>query len=106
MSKSSIITDDEDRNVNPHPGETLREDFLVPLGMDVEELAASIHHPVRDLRQIIEETDRVTSDLDLRLARYFGLSEGFFLRLQIEYDLMESRRRLSKDLVTIRPHAA
>ena len=48
----------------------------------------------------------VTADTDLRLARYFGLSEGFFLGLQMDYDLMQRRREIDRDLKTIRPRAA
>ncbi|MCE3247829.1 MAG: family transcriptional regulator, partial [Geminicoccaceae bacterium] len=48
----------------------------------------------------------VSADTDLRLARYFGLSEGFFLGLQAEYDLMQRKREIEAELATIRPHAA
>jgi antitoxin HigA-1 len=104
VSKSSTITDD--LLANPHPGEILLEDFLKPMGLSQNGLARGIHVPPRRINEIVLGQRSVTADTDLRLARYFGLSEGFFLSLQTEYDLMERRRQIAEDLEKIAPRAA
>jgi addiction module HigA family antidote len=105
MSKSSTTT--RSRLLpNPTPGEILLEEFLKPLGLSQNELARAIHVPPRRINEIVLGKRAVTADTDLRLARYFGMSEGFFLGLQVEYDLMEKRRELGADLKSIRPRAA
>ncbi len=105
MSKSSTITA-EDLLPNPHPGEILLEDFLKPMNLSQNALARAIHVPPRRINEIVHGRRDVTADTDLRLARYFGLSEGFFLGLQGDYDLMQRRREIEPDLRTIRPRAA
>jgi addiction module HigA family antidote len=104
MSKSSTITDD--LLPNPHPGEILLEEFLKPMGLSQNALARGIHVPPRRINEIVLGLRGVTADTDLRLARYFGLSEGFFLALQAEFDLMEKRREIGDDLARIEPRAA
>ena len=64
------------------------------------------HVSPRRIDEIVLGKRDVTADTDLRLARYFGLSDGFFLGLQADYDLMRRRREIERDLKTIRPHAA
>ena len=83
---------------NPHPGEILLEEFLRPLGISQNHLARSIGVPPRRINEIVLGKRRVTADSDLRLARYFGMSDGFWLGLQSDYDLMETRRRLADRL--------
>ena len=104
MSKSSTIT--TDLLPNPHPGEILLEDFLTPMGLSQNALARAVHVPPRRINEIVLGKRAVTADTDLRLARYFGLSDGFFLGLQADYDLMERRRELAGDLDLIAPRAA
>jgi addiction module HigA family antidote len=104
MSKSSTTT--TDLLPNPHPGEILLEDFLRPMQLSQNALARSLHVPPRRINEIVLGKRAVTADTDLRLARYFGLSEGFFLGLQADFDLMERRRALGDDLVSIRPRTA
>ena len=70
-----------------HPGEILREDFLVPLNMSANALAIALHIPVIYLQNIIEERDSITADLAERLARYFGGDAASWLQLQALYDL-------------------
>ena len=106
MSKSSIITTEDVLLENPHPGEILLKEFLEPLGLSQNALARAIHVPPRRVNEIVLGKRSITADSDLRLARYFGLSEGFFLGLQADYDLMERRRQISSDLATITPRAA
>ena len=62
--------------------------------------------PPRRINEIVLGRRAVTADTDLRLARYLGLSEGFFLALQTDYELMERRRKIGEQLETIRPRAA
>ncbi len=106
MSKSSIITTEDVLLENPHPGEILLEEFLKPLSLSQNALARAIHVPPRRVNEIVMGKRSISADSDLRLARYFGLSEGFFLGLQADYDLMERRRQISSDLATITPRAA
>ena len=104
MSKSSTIM--TDLLPNPHPGEILLEDFLKPMALSQNALARAVHVPPRRINEIVLGKRAITADTDLRLARYFGMSEGFFLGLQADYDLMERRRQIGDDLVTIEPRAA
>ena len=106
MSKLSITTTERRHLPNPHPGEILLEEFLKPMGLSQNALARAIHVPPRRINELVLGKRGVTADTDLRLARYFGLSEGFFLGLQTDFDLMERRRRIAADLRTIRPRAA
>ncbi|MGV8938944.1 MAG: HigA family addiction module antitoxin [Allorhizobium sp.] len=91
---------------NPHPGDILLEEFLKPMRLSQNALARAVHVPPRRINEIVLAKRAVTADTDLRLARYFGLSEGFFLGLQADYDLMLKRREIENDLSSIRPHAA
>ena len=106
MSKSSTTTDRSDWLHNPHAGEILLEEFLKPLGMSQSALARAIGVPPRRINEIVLGKRAVTADTDLRLGRYFGMSEGFFLRLQTSYDLMEQKRKLGSALERIAPRAA
>ncbi|TDH35885.1 addiction module antidote protein, HigA family [Pseudohoeflea suaedae] len=104
MSKSSTIMTNE--LPNPHPGEILLAEFLDPLEISQNALARAINVPPRRINEIVLGKRSVTADTDLRLARYFGLSEGFFLGLQADHDLMERRRQIGGDLSAIKPRAA
>ena len=104
MSKSSTTT--TDLLPNPHPGEILLEEFLSPMALSQNALARAVRVPPRRINEIVLGKRAVTADTDLRLARYFGLSEGFFLGLQADYDLMQRRRELGDDLRSIEPRAA
>lgn len=86
---------------NPHPGEILLEEFLKPLGLSRSALARAVHVPPRRINEIVQGKRRMTADTDLRLARYFGMSEGFFLGLQSDYDLMRRRREIEAELSAI-----
>ena len=91
---------------NPHPGEILVEEFLSPMALSQTALARAIGVPPRRINEIVLGKRAVTADTDLRLARYFGLSEGFFMGLQTDYELMEQRRKIGEQLKAIRPRAA
>ena len=106
MSRSSTITDTKDRLRNPHAGEILLEEFLKPSGLSQSALARAIGVPPRRINEIVLGKRVVTADTDLRLARYFGMSDGFFLQLQNAYELEERRDRLADALARIVPRAA
>jgi addiction module HigA family antidote len=104
MSKLSITT--ANRLRNPHPGEILAVEFMTPFALSQNALARALNVPPRRINELVHGRRAMTADTDLRLARYFGLSEGFFLALQAEYDLMERKRALGPELKAIRPRAA
>lgn len=79
---------------------------MQPMGLSQNALARAIGVPPRRINEIVRGTRAVTADTDLRLSRYFGVSEGLFLGLQIDHDLMESRRALGDQLDRITPRAA
>ena len=106
MSGSSTTTDEADLLPNPHPGEILLEEFLKPMGISQNALARAVHVAPRRINEIVLGKRDVTADTDLRLARYFRLSDGFFLGLQADYDLMRRRREIERDLKSIEPRAA
>jgi addiction module HigA family antidote len=89
-----------------HPGEELLEEFLLPMGISQNALARATRVAPRRINEIVLGKRAITADTDLRLARYFGLSEGFFLALQSDYDLMERRRSIGRELANIKPRAA
>ena len=103
-SKSSITTDD--MLPNPRPGDILHEDLLRPMALSQNGLARAINVPPRRINEIVLGKRQVTADTDLRLTRYFGLSEGFFLGLQSDFDLLEKRRQIAGELEKITPRAA
>ena len=70
-----------------HPGETIREDILKPLGLSVNRLAMDLHVPVTRMNEIVNGRRSITADTALRLARYLGTSAQFWLNLQAKYDL-------------------
>lgn len=105
MSRSSTITN-PDWLHNAHAGEMLVSEFLEPLDMPVEALAEAIAVPAIRLQSVISGQAPMDAELDLRLGRYFGMSEGFFLRLQDQYELLEAKRALNGELDRIVPRAA
>lgn len=89
---------------NPHPGEILQEEFLEPLNLSQNALAQAIGVPANRINEIIRGRRGITADTDLRLARFFKLSEGYWLRLQNTYDMMEARREVGKSISEIKPY--
>lgn len=106
MSGSRTTTGDNDRLDNVHPGDILRHDFLIGSEIGLGEVAAGAHLSEARLLAILEARLPVDADTDLRLARYFGMSEGFFLGLQNDFDIEEARRALNGELDRIVPRAA
>ena len=91
---------------NPPPGEILLEDFMKPLGLSQNALARALRVSPRRINELVNSKRSISADSDLRLARYFGVSEGIFLGLQADFDLMEQKRKLGDRLDEISPHAA
>jgi addiction module HigA family antidote len=81
-----------------HPGEILLEEFLDPLGISQYRLAKSISVPPRRINEIVHRKRSISADTALRLARFFGTSERFWLNLQVRYDLEVERDRLGESL--------
>lgn len=106
MSRSSTTTTEKGLLSNPHPGEILLEEFLKPMALSQNALARAVHVSPRRINELVLGKRSMTADTDLRLARYFNISEGFFLGLQADYDLMERRRKIHTELETISPRAA
>ncbi len=88
---------------NPHAGVILQEEFLEPLGLSQNALAQAIGVPANRINEIIRGRRGITADTDLRLARFFGMSEGYWLRLQNTYDMMETRREVGTLIGKIKP---
>ena len=86
-----------------HPGEILREEFLSPLMMTPYELAKRLHVPVPRINDIVLEKRGITADTAVRLARFFGTSEQFWMGLQNTYEIRRARRALSTVLPKIEP---
>lgn len=106
MSKLSIITSDgtsADLLSPVTPGELLKEEFLVPMGISQYRLAKETGIPAQRIGQIVLGKRRVTADTDLRLCRYFGLTDGYWLRAQVAFDLEAEKRRIEPELNKIVP---
>jgi addiction module HigA family antidote len=105
--KSPIIISIKDRKMSqkktdripfPHPGETIREDFLKPLGMSVNKLALELRVPATRMTEIVHGRRGISADTALRLARYFNTTPKFWLNLQASYDLAMAVEERSADV--------
>lgn len=86
-----------------HPGEILMEEFLEPLGVTQHRLAVAIGVPPRRINEIVHGKRRITADTALRLARFFGTTERFWLNLQSRFDLEIEKNNIGPELNTITP---
>ena len=92
------------KNLKPvAPGEMLAKEFLQPLGLSNYRLAKEISVPAQRIGEILAGRRAITADTDLRLCRFFGLSDGWWLRLQADYDTQVAKAALAKTLAKIRP---
>jgi len=102
MAKSAVL--------NPvSPGELLWEEFMSPMGLSRYRLAKEIDVPAQRIGDIVNGKRAITADTDLRLCRFFGLSDGYWLRAQAAYDIEVAQRELAPELKKIKPwsgHAA
>jgi len=87
-----------------HPGEMLFEEFLSPMGLTQRELADSIHVPYQRINEIINKKRGITPSTALRLAKFFAMSEDFWMNLQLRRDLYKTRSQEAKELKAIRPY--
>lgn len=102
MSNSSTTTETE--TIEPiHPGEILMEDFIEGFGITQNKLAVSIGVPPRRINEIVHGKRGITADTAIRLARYFGTSEEFWMNLQSNYELRIERRSLRDRVAAITP---
>jgi len=86
---------------NIHPGEVLLEEFLAPMAISQNALARALGVPPRRVNEIVLGKRAITADTALRLAAFFGTSEGFWLGLQADYDLEEARSGIGRDLLRV-----
>jgi addiction module HigA family antidote len=90
-----------------HPGEILREEYLQPLEMSVNALSKALHVPPTRMNEIVRENRGITADTAMRLARYFGTSERFWLILQTEFELRRAQISKAEQVAReVQPHAA
>ena len=102
MSNSSTITESD--LIEPiHPGEILMEDFIEGFGITQNKLAVSIGVPPRRINEIVHGKRGITADTAIRLARYFGTSDEFWMNLQSNYELRLERRVLRDKIAAIAP---
>lgn len=87
-----------------HPGEMLLEEFLTPLGITQRELADAIHVPYQRVNELVNQRRGVTPSTALRLARFFSMSEDFWLNLQIRWDLYKAQQTEKETLNAIRDY--
>jgi addiction module HigA family antidote len=85
------------------PGDLLREEFLIPMGLTKYRLAKEIRVPAQRIGEIVAGKRAITADTDLRLCRFFGLSNGYWLRAQAEHDTEVTQSALADTLATIKP---
>lgn len=102
MLRSWIIIDEAKAGMarlpNIHPGEILLEEFLKPMGISQNKIARDIGVPSRRINEIVHGKRTITADTALRLAKYFGMSESFWMGLQADFDLEEVRRELGRSI--------
>lgn len=89
--------------MTPKMSEILYEEFMEPMGISAYKLAKDIHVPVSRIQDILHDRRGVTVDTSLRLGKYFGVSETYFLNLQNEIDLRNIKLKLSEELESIQP---
>ena len=87
----------------PHIGNVLAEEFLEPLNISQNALALAINVPSNRINAIVRGQRGISADTDLRLTKYFGLSQGYFLKLQSNLELLEQSRKIEKELENIVP---
>ena len=89
-----------------HPGEMLREEFLIPMTLTQRELAKAIHVPYQRVNEIVRRKRGVTPSTALRLAKYFGTSAGFWMNLQLRWDLYHAQQFEEEAIDAIKPYAS
>ncbi|MCU0892672.1 MAG: HigA family addiction module antitoxin [Sandarakinorhabdus sp.] len=90
---------------NPHPGFGLREVLLEPLGQSVDDVARATGLSGERIAAVLDGTEAIDADFDLRFGHYFGFSPGYFMRLQLQHDLAAARQSVGPALEAIKPLA-
>ena len=103
MSKSQTITDEKLHNI--HPGEVLKEEFLVPLNISAYRLAKDINIPQTRISEIIHGKRSITADTAIRFSKFFGTTAEFWLNLQNLYDLEEEEKIHASEFETVKMYA-
>lgn len=85
-----------------HPGEMLLEEFLTPMGITQKELANAIHVPYQRVNEIVNKRRGITPSTALRLAKFFGMSEAFWMSLQLRWDLFKAKQAEFNELKSIK----
>ena len=88
----------------PKMSEILWEEFMEPMGVSAYKLAQAIHVPTSRIQDILHDRRKITADTSLRLAKYFGVSDRYFLDMQNDIDVRELKVRMSKEIGNIRPY--
>lgn len=88
-----------------HPGEILREEYLVPLRLSATALAKELHVSAPTVNDIVRRRRAITAEMAVRLAKFFGTTEQFWLNLQAAYDVSRAKERLARALREIKPKA-
>ena len=87
-----------------HPGEMLREEFLVPMNITQRELAEAIHVPYQRINELVNQKRGVTPSTALRLAKFFGISPDFWLNLQMRWELYKAQKTENKEIESIQDY--
>ena len=88
----------------PHPGEILLHEFLQPMGLTQYRLAKEIGVPPRRIGEIVAGNRAITIDTSLRLAKFFGMSESFWIGLQIDHDTVAAKEAMASVIDSIKPY--
>ncbi len=88
----------------PTMGEILKEEFMEPMNISAYKLAQSIHVPVSRIQAILNSGRRITPDTSLRLAKFFGVSDRYFLDMQNDIDIRALKTSMAKDIAEIKPY--
>ncbi len=87
-----------------HPGEMLRDEFLIPMAISQKDLATAIHVPFQRVNELVNQKRGVTPSTALRLAKFFGMSADFWLNLQMRWDLYKARQQEEVQLESIQSY--
>ena len=88
----------------PTMGEILKEEFMIPMGLSSYKLAHEIHVPVSRIQAILNSGRKITPDTSLRLARYFGVSDRYFLNIQDDLDMRQLKATMKDEISAIKPY--
>lgn len=88
----------------PTVAEIINDEYLQPSGLSAADLAQAIHVPAARIKDILQGSQEITADTSLRLAKFFGVSDDYFLKLQSDIDLRDAKKNLSSELLAIKPY--